>query len=290
MNAEVISIPIDRIKVANPRYRDKKKFAVVVESIRKSGLKKPIQVTRRPTKQGEEPLYDLVCGQGRKEAFESLGFTEIPAIIVNADRETTMLMSLVENMARRTSTPQDLVDEILRLKAQGNSTAAVGRKLGISDGTVSGLLTLNNSGEERLIYEAMNGKIPLGTAIEIARADSPEQQREFLSAYEKGHLNQAMIKTVRRVLAQRNAFSKKLTGYPGTSRQRSAEGIVDTLKKETQRQKSLIRKSRVCEARKIFIVEAFRKLLAEEDFINLLRAEGLDSIPRELSEQITSKP
>jgi ParB family chromosome partitioning protein len=290
MNAEVISIPIDRIKVANPRYRDKKKFSVVVESIRKSGLKKPIQVTRRPTKQGEEPVYDLVCGQGRKEAFESLGFTEIPAIIVNADRETTMLMSLVENMARRTSTPQDLVDEILRLKAQGNSTAAVGRKLGISDGTVSGLLTLNNSGEERLIYEAMNGKIPLGTAIEIARAESPEQQREFLSAYEKGHLNQAMIKTVRRVLAQRNAFSKKLTGYAGTSRQRSAEGIVDTLKMETQRQKSLIRKSRVCEARKIFIVEAFRKLLAEEDFINLLRAEGLDSIPRELSEQITSKP
>src|SRR5690606_15004222 len=134
----------------------------------------------------------------------------IPAIVIKADKETSMLMSLVENMARRTSTPQDLVEEILRLKAQGYSNAAVGRKLDISDGTVGGLLTLNNAGEERLIYEATNGHIPLGTAIEIAKAESPEQQREFLVAYEKGHLNQASIRVVRRVMAQRNAFSKKL--------------------------------------------------------------------------------
>ncbi len=290
MNEEVVNIPIDRIRVPNPRYRDKKRFAVVVESIRKSGLKKPIQVTLRASKRGEEPFYDLVCGQGRKEAFERLGFTQIPAIIIKADKETSMLMSLVENMARRTSTPQDLVEEILRLKAQGYSNAAVGRKLDISDGTVGGLLTLNNAGEERLIYEAMSGHIPLGTAIEIAKAESPEQQREFLAAYEKGHLNQASIRVVRRVMAQRNAFSKKLTGYAGAARYRTADGIVDTLKKETQRQKSLIRKTQICEARRVFVVEAFRKLLADDDFLNLLRAEGLDSIPKELNDQINSKP
>jgi ParB family chromosome partitioning protein len=290
MNEEVVNIPIDRIRVQNPRYRDKKRFAVVVESIRRSGLKKPIQVTRRAFKRGEEPFYDLVCGQGRKEAFERLGFTQIPAIIIKADKETSMLMSLVENMARRTSTPQDLVEEILRLKAQGYSNAAVGRKLDISDGTVGGLLTLNNAGEERLIYEAMNGHIPLGTAIEIAKAESPEQQREFLAAYEKGHLNQASIRVVRRVMAQRNAFSKKLTGYAGASRHRTADGIVDTLKKETQRQKSLIRKTQICEARRVFVVEAFRKLLADDDFLNLLRAEELDSIPKELTDQINSRP
>ncbi|MCW1924252.1 ParB N-terminal domain-containing protein [Luteolibacter arcticus] len=290
MNTEVVCIPIERIRVANPRYRDKRKFAVVVDSIRKSGLKKPIQVTERVGKPGEDPSYELVCGQGRKEAFESLGFTEIPAIIIKADKETSMLMSLVENMARRTATPQDLVDEILRLKALGYSNAEVGRKLDISDGAVSGLMTLNSSGEERLIYEAMSGKIPVGTAIEIARAETPEQQRAFLEAYENGHLNQANIRTVRRVLAQRNAFSKKLSGYAGATRYRTADGIVDTLKKETQRQKSLIRKTQICEARRVFVVEAFRNLLADEDFTTLLRAEGLDSMPKELNEQITSKP
>lgn len=289
MSSEVINIPVNRVRVPNPRHRDRRKFALVVESIRKSGLKKPIQVTLVAPKSDEGPFYDLICGQGRKEAFESLGFTHIPAIVVEADKETSMLMSLVENMARRTVTPQDLVEEILRLKAQGYSNVAIGRKLDVSDGTVGGLLTLNNAGEERLIYETMSGKIPLGVAIEIAKAETQEQQREFLSAYEKGHLNQEKIRVVRRVLAQRNAFSKKLTGYPGANRGRAAERIVDTLKKETQRQKSLVRKTQICEARRIFVVEAFRNLFADDDFLNLLRAEGITSIPKELDHRTPSK-
>ncbi|HWL54349.1 MAG TPA: ParB N-terminal domain-containing protein [Chthoniobacteraceae bacterium] len=289
MNNEVINIPIDRIRVPNPRHRDKRKFTLVVESIRKSGLKKPIQVTLHTTKTGEKPFYDLICGQGRKEAFESLGFTHIPAIIVEADKETSMLMSLVENMVRRTVTPQDLVEEILRLKTQGYNNVDIGRKLDISDGTVGGLLTLNNAGEERLIYETMNGKIPLGVAIEIAKAETKEQQREFLTAYENGHINQEKIRVVRRVLAQRNAFSKKLKGYPGANKSRTAERIIDTLKKETQRQKSLVRKTQICDARRIFVVEAFRNLFADHDFLNLLRAEGVTSVPKELDNRTAPK-
>ena len=92
-------IPVDRITVINPRVRNKKIFKEIVDNIAQLGLKKPITVTRRDDPDG--PRYDLVCGQGRLEAYQALGQTEIPALVVDADAEDCLLMSLVENLARR---------------------------------------------------------------------------------------------------------------------------------------------------------------------------------------------
>ena len=64
-------IPIDRITVINPRVRNKKIFKEIISNIAELGLKKPITVTRRDDTDG--PRYDLVCGQGRLEAYQALG-------------------------------------------------------------------------------------------------------------------------------------------------------------------------------------------------------------------------
>ena len=92
-------IPIERITVINPRVRNKKIFKEIVENIAELGLKRPITVTRRDDADGLR--YALVCGQGRLEAYQALGQHEIPAIVVKADTEDCMVMSLVENLARR---------------------------------------------------------------------------------------------------------------------------------------------------------------------------------------------
>jgi ParB family chromosome partitioning protein len=42
----------------------------------------------------------------------------------------------------------------------------------------------------------------------------------------------------------------------------------------------MIKKARVCDARLSFIVTAFNKLLADENFFTLLRAESLATIPK----------
>ena len=47
MNEDIKMIPIDQIRILNPRHRDRKKFELIVESIKNLGLKKPIQVSRR---------------------------------------------------------------------------------------------------------------------------------------------------------------------------------------------------------------------------------------------------
>ena len=74
---EIQSIPIRAITVLNPRERNKREFNDLVTSIARLGLKKPITVSQR-----KDGGYDLVCGQGRVEAFLALGQTEIPAVVL----------------------------------------------------------------------------------------------------------------------------------------------------------------------------------------------------------------
>jgi len=57
VNDEVKMVPIDRIRILNPRPRDKKKFELIVQSIRNLGLKKPIQVSLRSGTEAEGPGY-----------------------------------------------------------------------------------------------------------------------------------------------------------------------------------------------------------------------------------------
>ena len=109
---------------------------------------------------------------------------------------------------------------------------------------------------------------------------------EDTTAYEKNHLNQAAIRTIRRVMVQREVFGKKLGGGSKSPRCTSAEGLVNTLKKESLRQKLLIKKTSVCESRLLFIVEAMRRLCGDEDFVTLLRAEKIETIPQELSQMM----
>ena len=110
-------IPVDRITVINPRVRNKKIFKEIISNIGELGLKKPITVTRRADADG--PRYDLVCGQGRLEAYQALGQREIPALVVDADTEDCLIMSLVENLARRQHRAIDLLHDIEGLKKRG---------------------------------------------------------------------------------------------------------------------------------------------------------------------------
>jgi ParB family chromosome partitioning protein len=80
-------IPIGLVTVVNPRVRSKRIFKEIVANIAELGLKRPVTVARREHPNG--PRYELVCGQGRLEAYRALGQREIPALIVDADAEVS---------------------------------------------------------------------------------------------------------------------------------------------------------------------------------------------------------
>ena len=117
---EIIEIRIAEIRILNPRSRNKNVFAAVVRNIDHVGLKRPITVTG-----AEDGKYDLVCGQGRLEAYRALGATTIPAIVVNASKEDRYLMSLVENIARRRHKTSELLKEIMTLSRRGYTTEQI---------------------------------------------------------------------------------------------------------------------------------------------------------------------
>lgn len=289
MNDEIKMIPIDRIRILNPRHRDLKKFELIVQSIRNVGLKKPIQVSLRSSTEAEGPGYDLVCGQGRIEAFKALGYSEIPAIVVEIPKEERLLRSLIENMARRFAPPADLLQEIERLNAEGESNAAIGKKLDIGEDRVAGLLALKKAGEERLLIAALNGKIPITVAMEIAKAKGIDEQRELLKAYEQGQLSCSAIRMIKRLMDQRQIFGKQRPLPSEKSRKNAinSAGMISAYQKQSQKQKILIKKARLCDEKLLFLVTGFAKLLADENFINLLRAEALFTMPKCLSDRIT---
>ena len=151
-------IPIDRITVINPRVRNKRIFTEIVSNIAELGLKRPITVTRREDPDG--PRYDLVCGQGRLEAYQALGQQEIPAIVVDADTEDCMVMSLVENLARRQHRAIDLLHDIEGLKKRGYNEAVIAQKTGLTIEYVRAVLRLLKNGEHRLLRAVEAGTNP----------------------------------------------------------------------------------------------------------------------------------
>ena len=112
--------------------------------------------------------YDLVCGQGRLEAFLALGQTTIPAIVINASRQDQYLMSLIENIARRPPSHLGLLKETKRLREYGYSVDAIALKLGLSSRYIATVVTLLGNGETDLIRLVESGSMPLTVAAEIA--------------------------------------------------------------------------------------------------------------------------
>jgi ParB family chromosome partitioning protein len=280
-------IPINKINIVNPRIRNKIVFQSIVSNISNLGLKKPITVSRR-TEPAEGKGYDLVCGQGRLEAFVALGQTEIPAIVIDATREECFLMSLVENIARRQQNPLELMREIDDLRTRGYNSGEIAKKVDLAETYVAGILNLLGHGEERLLSAVENGRIPISVAMQIANADEAGIQQALSEAYENHNLRGRKLLIVRRVIEMRHTKGKLfvLGPRPVGDPPRSARAMVRAYQREAGRQKVLIKKAQLTEARLIFMVSAFKTLFRDENFVTLLRAEGLDSLPTYLAARI----
>jgi len=285
-------IPISRITVLNPRARNKRQHREIVNNIEAIGLKRPITVSKHDGPGGTR--YDLVCGEGRLEAFQMLGQTEIPAVVIEASESECLIMSLVENIARRVQRPIDVMNEIGALRKRGYTEAEISRKIGITSSWVSMIVTLLERGEERLLSAVETGLIPISLAMEISRAESEEAQNLLLDAYETGKLRGKKLASVRRLLDLRmRGRSKSMTsgkfGRKGTNRKLTAGDLMQVYQREAEKQRLLVKKSDFTQTRLLFIVEAIKDLLADDGFLTLLRAEGLETMPRALAMRIAGE-
>ncbi len=279
-------IPLDRITIVNPRLRSRKIFKGIVENIAEIGLKRPITVTSRQGADG--PLYDLVCGQGRLEAFRELGQTEVPALIVSADTEDCMVASLVENCARRQHQAVDLLQDIVGMRERGYSDNEIAEKTGLSANYVWSVGKLLARGERRLVAAVEAGYLPISVALEICEADDQGVQAALHKAYEDKLLRGRALIAARRLVEVRKRSGKavKLNRLVEKGSAATPEDLVKAFQEDTERKRMMIRKTEATRNRLVFIVEALSQLTNDESFTALLEDEGLASMPNRLAERI----
>ncbi len=199
-------------------------------------------------------------------------------------------MSLVENCARRQHNPIDLMREIGALRGRGYNDRQIGEKIGVSTEYVNMIAKLLEKGEERLVSAVETGLLPLNLAIKIAKTDAKGAQKALMDAYTQKKLRGKKLTLVRRLLEQRELRGPQIQsnalGRRVGKRALTSEGLVRAYQQEAARQKLLIKKAELTQGRLIFVREAFRKLCADEHFMTLLRAEGLESMPADLARSV----
>jgi ParB family chromosome partitioning protein len=284
-------IPIVAITPINPRSRNKKQHREIVDNIDAIGLKRPITVSRRSGADGDR--FDLVCGEGRLEAFKILGATEIPAVVIDATENDCMVMSLVENIARRKHRPIDLMLEIGNLAKRGYTDKQIAEKIGISPSYANMLTMLLEQGEERLVSAVESGLIPLSLAIDIARAGTTDVQNVLMDAYQAGKIKGKKLAAIRRLLDQREKRHRRLPnngfGAIRGSRRIAPVDLMKVYQREAEKQRILVKRSDFTQTKLLFIVEALKELLAEPGFTKVLSDEHLTTMPRALAARIAGE-
>jgi len=138
---ELLELPVDAIH-ANPR-QPRRRFEAdaasgLAESVRRQGVIQPLLV--RPRAAGG---YELVAGERRWRAAREAGRETVPAVVREADDRETLLLGLIENVAREQLTPVEearayavLIDEF------SLSLGEVAERVGRSKPSVSNRIRL----------------------------------------------------------------------------------------------------------------------------------------------------
>lgn len=196
-------------------------------------------------------------------------------------------MSLVENIARRQHRAIDLLHDIEGMKRRGYGEEEIAGKTGLSLEYTRGVIRLLEKGELRLLRAVESGHMPVSVAVEIAETDEDGAQSALQQAYERNLLRGRKLMAAKRLIEQRRRRGKGLR-INGSKRPQtlSSAALVRAYRDDVDKKRLLVRKAEATRDRLIFVTEALRKLLAEDNFVTLLRAEGLDTLPRNLANRI----
>jgi ParB family chromosome partitioning protein len=138
---ELAHLPVEAIH-ANPRQPrrrfDSEATSALADSVRAQGIIQPVLV--RPRAAGG---YELIAGERRWRAAQQAGSPTVPALVRESDDRETLLLGLVENVAREQLSPIEearayalLVDEF------GLSLGEISERVGHSKPAVSNRMRL----------------------------------------------------------------------------------------------------------------------------------------------------
>lgn len=175
----LVKIPIFNI-LPNP-YQPRVNFLPealddLKKSILENGLIQPITVRR-----AGENNYELISGERRLRACKEIGFSEIPAYIIEVDSKESMIaLALIENIQREKLNAIEIAQAYKRLLEECNlSQEEIAKKVGKDRTTITNflrLLKLPNVIQESVAKEEISG----GHARALLSLPSEALQIEFL--------------------------------------------------------------------------------------------------------------
>ena len=174
---ELLQLPVDAIH-ANPK-QPRKRFdgeagSGLTESVRREGVIQPLLV--RPRAAGG---YEIIAGERRWRAAREAGHQTVPAVVRQADDRHTLLLGLIENVAREQLSPAEearayavLLDEF------GLTLGEVAERVGRSKPSVSNRIRLLELPDD-VLGMLERGQITEGHARAVLAVPDHEGRRKL---------------------------------------------------------------------------------------------------------------
>ena len=175
--AELLHLPVETVH-ANPR-QPRRRFepeatSGLAASIRHQGVLQPVVVRPRP-----DGGYELIAGERRWRAAREAGVPTIPAVVRDADDRDSLLIGLVENVARENLSPVEearayasLIDEFEL------SLGEVAERVGRSKPSVSNRVRLLELPED-VLWMLARGDLTEGHARAVLALPDDDARRRL---------------------------------------------------------------------------------------------------------------
>jgi ParB family chromosome partitioning protein len=177
-DSELAQLPVEAIH-PNPRQPRKRHDADaahgLADSVRAQGVIQPIVV--RPRRAGG---WELIAGERRWRAAREAGLPTVPAVVRDADDRDSLLLALVENVAREQLSPVEEARACaLLLDEFGLSLGEVSERVGRSKPSVSNRIRLLDLSDDVLAL-LERGELSEGHARAVLAVPDQEGRRRLV--------------------------------------------------------------------------------------------------------------
>ena len=175
--AELLQLPLGAIR-ANPRQPrgrvDEDRLAALADSVRAQGIVQPVVV--RPLGEG---AWELIAGERRWRAARAAGLATVPAVVRETGDRESLLLALVENVAREDLSPVDEARGYAALADEFSlSLGEIAERVGRSKPAVSNRMRLLDLPDDVLAL-LERGELTAGHARAVLAVPGNEERRRL---------------------------------------------------------------------------------------------------------------
>ena len=196
-------------------------------SIERSGLVQPIVV--RST--GNTESWELVAGERRLRAMKQLGWSDVPALVMDVDDREAAELALIENVHREDLNPVERAHGLARLRDGFTMTQKdLAERVGLDRSSVANLLRILEL-DDFSLAAVKRGSLSLGHAKALLGIEEPTVRRATAAAAINGGWSVRELERRVRALLQSSSTEPGAEKSPITTRQAN---VVDLERRLTE--------------------------------------------------------